>query len=560
MSEPVIPSLVLAPDNSAMSTNSRDTYGLHLEVDAPEAWVYVPAGRFPDYTPQIVVSALADNTAAALCASSTAAGQINVKLPARASLSAAGFDTASKTYSWTISITSDDPATVVIGPQTPLAFDLTNIRPNNIPGIAKITLTPRMKANQAGKTDIGGPPLVYTVEKSVPPLVIEDVKWSLGTRAGKGLLSWTVTGDVLDCVVRANDEQIGYPIADGTEYSASLILQSGPQALTITAADANGNTATYSENKDFSDFNPYFRLQVSNGRPLSLVSSDQTAILYGVFQKQEEDPFIWQNDLSGTQDNWQATGIALPGGAATSPCVFYGGSFYLAGGSAFDPGSFGSAFWVYADNKWQPIQGPDAWSEPRIGQAVALFDEAIWVAGGYGASGAVYDDVFCYTRDASGGGRWTAKLSLPEPRCNASLASVGERLYLYGGYTDMPGGTAKSDLCLFTDTGWADQHKTPPAKKKPDYWCLGSLNDALLLLASFGGRAFTLRMTSKPNWQGDDSNLSNVAITPDAQPPYGFTTVLFKHRLFLVMGDTTGNSAFAYYEPPSSHGRAIREA
>ena len=90
MSEPVIPSLELAHDNSAMGTNSPDTYGLHLEVDAPEAWVYVPAGRFPDYTPQIVVSALADNTAAALCVSSTAAGQINVTLPARAKLTAAG--------------------------------------------------------------------------------------------------------------------------------------------------------------------------------------------------------------------------------------------------------------------------------------------------------------------------------------------------------------------------------------------------------------------------------------------------------------------------------------
>jgi hypothetical protein len=560
MSEPVIPRLELAHDNSAMGTNSPDTYGLHLEIDAPEAWVYVPAGRFPDYTPQIVVSALADNTAAALCASSTAAGQINVTMPARASLSAKGFDTASKTYFWTISITSDDPATVVIGPQTPLAFDLTNITPDHVPGTATITLTPRMKANQgSGKTDIEGAPLSYTVDKSEPPLVIQDVKWSLGTRAGLGVLTWTVTGDVRDCVVRANAEQIGHPGGNGTEYSASLILQSGPQALTITAADANGNTATYSGNKDFSDFNPYFRLRVSNGRPLSLISSDQTEILYGVFQQQEEDPYIWKNDLSGTQDNWQATGITLPAGTATSPCVFYGGNFYLAGGSAFDPGSFGSAFWVYTDNTWQAINGPDAWREPRIGQAVALFDEAMWVAGGYGASGTVYDDVFCYASDGKGGGQWTAKPSLPQPRCNASLGSVGERLYLYGGYTDMPGGNPISDLHLLTGTGWADQQRIPPAGA-PDYWCLGSLQDALLLLASFSGRAFTLRMTSAPNWQGDDSNLSNVAISPDTQPPYGFTTALFKDRLFLMMGDTAGHSAFAYYEPPFSHGRAIREA
>jgi hypothetical protein len=559
MPEPVIPGLELAHDNSAMGTNSPDTYGLHLEIDAPDPWVYVPAGRFPDYTPQIVVSALADNTAAALCASSTAAGQINVTLPARAKLTAASFDTGSKTYSWTISVTSDDPATVVIGPQTPLAFDLTNIKPSNTPGAAKISLTPLMKANPgSGKTDIAGTPLVYTVDKSEPPLVIEEVKWSLGTRAGQGVLSWTVTGEVRDCVIRANGEQIGRPSANGIEYSASLILQSGPQALAITAADANGNTATYSENKDFSDFNPYFRLQVSNGRPVSLVASDQTQVLYGVF-RQPDGARIWQNDLSGTQDNWQATGISLPAGTETSPCVFYGGNFYLAGGSAFDPGSFGSAFQVYAGNIWQAIQGPDAWTEPRIGQAVALFDGAIWVAGGYGASGAVYGDVFSYTRDAHGAGRWTAKPSLPQPRCNASLASVGEQLYLYGGYTDMPGGNSISDLHLLTGTGWADQQKTPPAGA-PDYWCLGSAADALLLLASFAGRAFTLRLTSAPNWQGSDSNLSNAAISPNTQPPYGFTTAAFKGWLFFVMADTAEHWAFAYYEPPFSQGRAIRKA
>ena len=136
---------------------------------------------------------------------------------------------------------------------------------------------------------------------------------------------------------------------------------------------------------------------------------------------------------------------------------------------------------------------------------------------------------------------------------------MGERLYLYGGYTDMPGGNAKSDLYLLTGTGWADQQKVPPAGARRTTGARLSPKDALLLLANFSGRAFTLRMTSAPNWQGDDSNLSNVAISPNTQPPYGFTIVGFEDRLFLVMGDTAEHSAFAYYEPPFSHGRAIRK-
>jgi hypothetical protein len=579
MSEPVIPPLELASDSSEMGTHTQDTYGLHFEVTAPEPWEYQYTTRFPDYDPQIVVSMLVDNAADALCASFAIARTIvgTITSPTRAALSGALGDNSSPTCSWqiTIPLPSGSNSGVVIGPDAPLVFDLTNITPNDVSGSAAITLAPRLKARGTGKPDVEGTPLVYTVEKTAPPIVIQAVQWSPPNQAGRGTLSWIATGGVRECLVSANGEVIGKPIPGqaNSQYSANLILQPGTRALAITAADANHNTATWSTQENFANSSPYFSLKVSQGRPAGLVCSDQTETLYGSFPYAENSGHcgIWQNTQSGTQDNWEDYHITLPDGAATSPCVYYAGNFYLAGGSAFDPGGFGSAFLAYdLDNtkSWQAIEAPSGWTEPRIGQAVTLFDEAIWVAGGYGASGKVYPDVFSYTRGQNGTGQWTEQPPLPQPRCNASLASAGGQLYLYGGYTDMPGGNARSDLCRLADGDWTVQHADFPDGfgKVPDYWCLGSLGGTLYLLASFSGRAATFSLASgKTYWQsvGGGDNLANVALSQDTQPPYGLSAVAFgrkpqPQRLFFVMADTSHRSAFAYYEPPSQT-RALRE-
>lgn len=185
-----------------------------------------------------------------------------------------------------------------------------------------------------------------------------------------------------------------------------------------------------------------------------------------------------------------------------------------------------------------------------MGHSVALFNAAIWVAGGYGASGRIYSDVYSYD-----GFNWTQQTSLPQGLCNASLAAFDNKLYLFGGYTSVPGGAAITTLyCLSADgKTWEDQKKSLPLNGPADYWALGAVGGELRLLGSFGGAAFTGSLSSERYWQGGADNLNLVAdhLQPDT-PPYGFSTFGYGKRLFLVIATNEGHSVFAYGELASN--------
>ena len=548
MGDPTIPPLALANDHSAMGIDNDDTYGLHFEIDAQEDWVYVPEGRFPAYDAQILISILIGTDEGDLCASQSAADDITFIQRPHQSTSAGTYSSQTRIYSWIVTIDAVDH--VIIGKKAPVMIDMSNIKPNDMAGVAQITLLPRLKAKRSG-SDINGHQLSYSVEKTSPPIVINDVVWSNGLRPGRGQLTWQATGEVKECTLKANGEEIGQSSyrSGNSQYEANLILEMGTQSVDITAADQNHNTATNRAVFAFPTFNPYFVLQVSNGLPLSLVISDQQAGLYGVFSNDQSGIQVWENTFSGTQDNWQNTGLTLKSGYESSPCVYYHSSFYLLGGSMFDFRKFQNQFWIFRDNDWQSIPGPDRWNdEPRIGQAVALFAEAIWIAGGYGASGQVYTDVYSYS-DHTG---WKQEPDLPHPLCNASLAAVGNQLYLFGGYSDMPGGAASATLYSLSDgsSSWVLQNVTPRGGGSADYWALGSVGGQLLLLASFDGSGFTGRMSGLPHWQGGDENFSDVARgLGNDRPPYGFITFAYGSRLFLMIATSGRNSVFAYYDP-----------
>jgi len=545
MSDPTIPLLTLKNNRSVMGIKNDDTYGLHLEIATPDDWIYTRAGRFPDYDAQIVISIRIGSDRDDLCASSSVADNILFTQYDRESIPSGSSD--ADTYSWDVTITPENDGTI-ISKAEPLVIQMSRIKPNDVEGEATISLLPRLKARPStGKTDINGTVILYTVEKTTPPIVISDVVWSLINKSGLGTLTWTVTGDAQRCTIEANGEHIGrdqYESNDTKYKACNLILQSGTQIVTITAWDLNGNTASKTTTMPFESFNPYFNLQVSNGRPLSLVQSDQTAQLYAVFSSDGSSGQLWQNDQSGTQDNWRNTCTVLSG-YETSPCVYYNSNFYLLGGSSFDFECFQNNFWMYQDGKWQSITQPGGWSEPRIGHAVVLFNQSIWIAGGYGASGKIYNDVYSYNQ-----GQWTVRPALPLPLCNAALAVVDGSLYLFGGFSDMPGGNASTKLYCQSGEYWIDQSKNPPATLA-DYWALGSLGGDLLMLGSFNGTPFTGKFQRDlPNWQSTTPRLSElVNFVSHDRSPFGFCTFAYGKRLFLIMTATEGQSVFGYYDP-----------
>jgi hypothetical protein len=546
MSDPTIPLLGLKTDHSVMGIKNNDTYGLHFEIEAAEDWLYTPSGRFPDYEPQIVISIRIGLDSKALCASTSAADNIFFTQLDRESTSSGTSDAQS--YNWHVTIQAL-VGDVIISKESSLVIQMNKIEPNDVEGEATICLLPRLKS-LTGKADINGTVMSYKVQKTTPPIVISDVRWSLLDNPGLGTLTWTVTGDAKHCTIQANEEDIGKAeyCGEHTQYKADeLILQAGPQIVTITAWDQDDNTATYTTTINLKSFNPYFNLQVKNGRSLSLVQNDQTTQLYAVFSPDGSSAELWENDQSGTQDNWKDTCAKLISGYETSPCVYYNSQFYLLGGSSFDFKDFQNNFWKYQDGKWQAIAQPSGWNEPRIGQAVVLFNQSIWIAGGYGASGKVYDDVYSFNQDKD---EWIVQPTLPLPLCNTSLAVADGRLYLFGGFSDMPGGNASTKLYCLSGEHWVDQNKNPPGALA-DYWALGSFGAELFLLGSFDGKAFTGKLQRDlPNWQSTTSSLSELLnFASRDRSPFGFSTFAYRKRLFLIMTATEGQSVFGYYDP-----------
>src|ERR1051325_312713 len=551
MSDPTIPLLSLKNDHSAMGIKNDDTYGLHLEIATTDDWIYTPAGRFPDYDCQILISIRIGSDPDDLCASSPVADNILFTQYDRESIPSGSCD--ADVYSWDVTIAPENDGTI-ISKANALVIQMSKIKPNDAEGEATISFLPRLKARPSmGKTDINGTVMSYKVEKTTPPMVIKDVRWSLMDKSGPGTLTWTVTGDAQRCTIEANGEQIklDHYERNDTTYKADMILQSGPQIVTITAWDPNDNTASNTTTMPFESFNPYFNLRISNGRPLSLVQSDQTAQLYAVFASDGSGAELWQNDQSGTQNNWKKKWAVLKG-YETSPCVYYKSNFYLLGGSSFDFECFQNKFWKSSDGNWNTIAEPGGWKEPRIGQAVVLFNQSIWIAGGYGSSGKVYDDVYSYNQDQD---QWTPRPTLPLPLCNAALAVVNGSLYLFGGFRDMPGSSASTKLYCLSGEYWVDQNKTPPPPATvADYWALGSLGDDLLLLGSFNGTSFTGKLKRDLlYWQSTTARLSDLLnFVSDDQSPFGFSTFAYQKRLFLIMTAAEGRSVFGYYDPSTA--------
>ena len=245
MSDPSIPALALVNDHSAVGIDNQDTYGLQFAIRASEDWVYVPDGASQEYDAQIVIAIRVgddDDEEDALCASQSTARRITFSRD-----SAGSWDSQSRTYSWVVTIAADAPDPI-ISKTAPLVIDMSNIRPNDKAGVATITLRPRLKAQPGtGKTDIVGTPMSYKVEKTTPPIVIDNVQWSRDGKPGRGSLTWRATGEIRSCTVQVNGETVGtYPQSASSNYEANdLVLEVGSRFVTITATDQNNNTATY---------------------------------------------------------------------------------------------------------------------------------------------------------------------------------------------------------------------------------------------------------------------------------------------------------------------------
>ena len=93
-------------------------------------------------------------------------------------------------------------------------------------------------------------------------------------------------------------------------------------------------------------------------------------------------------------DAWRLELGDFPQVMGTSPGVYYRNKLWLIGGSSVFPNSPRNKVWCYgADKSWKEKGDFPSTMPARMGHACVVFEDAIWVIGGYN-NGTAYRDVW----------------------------------------------------------------------------------------------------------------------------------------------------------------------
>ncbi len=222
------------------------------------------------------------------------------------------------------------------------------------------------------------------------------------------------------------------------------------------------------------------RISLPQGSPTRLfaVESDfetgKSAKVYGIFYRKwyaDWEKKIGLRSEAGLYssvngvDKWDELPGTVPKGMEASPGVYYGNRLWLIGGSAADenPDKMTNDIWCYLKNEstntmeWKKsdLQFPPAESllPPRFGHSCVVFDNEIWVLGGYDTVGTPFQDIWrIHTPDKYKTFAWaseTPEQARWDKRCLHSSVVVHagneETLWVYGG-AETPAGTPFFDL------------------------------------------------------------------------------------------------------------------
>jgi hypothetical protein len=134
--------------------------------------------------------------------------------------------------------------------------------------------------------------------------------------------------------------------------------------------------------------------------PTCLFSADaDNPIVYAVFRRNHTQDegllFKTENPFWG----WSQMPGKVPAGFVTSPGVYHQNKLWLVGGSQIDPQITSNEIWVTeiaqaptpSSGKWAKLQGRTPWV-PRMGHAVLVYENDIWVLGGCDENGNALND------------------------------------------------------------------------------------------------------------------------------------------------------------------------
>ena len=255
--------------------------------------------------------------------------------------------------------------------------------------------------------------------------------------------------------------------------------------------------------------------------------------LYGIFR------FNFQGAeralLFETQDpfgNWKflPTSVRemvcyIPEGFSTSPGVYHDDKIWLVGGSQIDPDQCSNCVWCLdlTTKEWKN-RTPEKKDYPhwksRMGHAVLVFKDKIWVMGGRDEAGNPLNDV--WTLDVSKeDNTWTELAEADwEPRCLFSTAVFEDKIWIYGGAAEPFSQILYDELWSATydesrkSMKWENNQSGGPelgsSSIKPIASCMQRFKERLYLFIVYriigdisdtvGATAFHLDTSTSPTW------------------------------------------------------------
>ena len=156
---------------------------------------------------------------------------------------------------------------------------------------------------------------------------------------------------------------------------------------------------------------------------------------------------------------WSQMPGKVPEGFVTSPGVYHDNKLWLIGGSQIDPEITSNEVWSIEPSqkspKWEKLEPPAPWSR-RMGHAVLVYQNKIWVMGGCDENGNALNDFSIFDVSTP---KWSDPVSASwGQRCMFSAVAFNNRnnreLWLGGGATEPLSGDFCRDLYIYRNNKW----------------------------------------------------------------------------------------------------------
>ena len=205
--------------------------------------------------------------------------------------------------------------------------------------------------------------------------------------------------------------------------------------------------------------------KTANSTPVNIWSSDSS--IFRITNTAQQFEFS-NNGITG----WKDKSKAPPEEMASSPAVYYQGVSYLIGGSRIAPNLFSNKIYAFKDGDWSAlpttIPGPK-----RMGHAALIFNEKLYVIGGFNEYGNPMSDVHIW----DWGSAWTSVSSnnlSPENARGVFISGVrGDSIWIGGGFSSFSGKPLNNFLA-FDGSKWHTLNFDSP----PINLCAGSFQSA----------------------------------------------------------------------------------